>query len=241
MNHVEIVREFLSDRRGEELVADSFPFVTISREAGAGGRSLAAEVVKRMRTQYPGAFGEGWEMFDQNLCDLIAEDPHLGSSVEQLLNEEYRSEITQAVADLIAQRSQRYAAYKRVFEIIRILATLGKCVIVGRAGMCVCADMPLGVHIRLVAPPERRVQRMRRLLGVGESEAREVMNRQDADRQRLVRDFFDRNAADPLLYDAVYNTEKYPIELIADAVVRLAYEKISRFKSGQKIRSENST
>jgi cytidylate kinase len=239
MNHVEIIRKFLNERLGEELVADSYPFITISREAGAGGRSLAAELIKRLRAQRDTTLGEGWEIFDQNLCDLIAEDPPLRSSVAHLLNEEYRSEISEAIADLLAQRSQRYEAYKRLFEIIRMLATLGKCVIVGRAGMCVCANMPLGVHIRLVAPPERRLQRMRQLLGISEAEAREVMNRQDEDRQRLVRDFFGRNAADPLLYDAVYNTATYPIELIADAVIRLANEKMNRFVRRSNIRMPN--
>lgn len=234
MNHSKIIREYLRERRGEELVADSYPFVTISREAGAGGHTLAREILRKLEHELSGEAAEGWEVFDQKLCAIIAEDEKLGVSFDQLVTEEYRSEISAAVSEMLAQRARRLETYRRVFEIIRILGTLGKCVIVGRAGMCVTSDMPLGLHIRLIAPESVRVKRMMKLLDVGEDEARRVMHQQDQDRHRLVKDFFGKNADDPFLYDAVFNTGRLPISEVAEVVARLIKQKFDRLKSGSR-------
>jgi len=237
MNHASIVRQYLRERRGEELVAESFPFVTISRQAGAGGHALAREILRRLEKRHPGEFSEEWEVFDHKLCLLIAEDEKLGISFDRLLSEEYHSEVEEVVSDLLAQRSQRYAVYKRIFEIVRILATLGKCVIVGRGGMCVTGDMPLGVHIRLVAGEEVRVKRMMKLLEVGEAEAHRALREQDKSRHRMVKDFFGRDIDDPLLYDAVFNTERLAISEVADLAVELIEQKQARFQSALRKRS----
>ncbi|HMP77381.1 MAG TPA: cytidylate kinase-like family protein [Kiritimatiellia bacterium] len=236
MKHAAVIKQYLRERRGEEFVAEAFPFVTISREAGAGGRTLAAEIVRKLEALRPGAFAEDWEVFDDQLCALIAEDEKLGVSFDQLLTEEYRSEVNEVVTELIAQRAKRYEVFKRVFGIVRMLGTLGKCVVVGRAGMCVTADMPLGVHIRLVAPEPVRLKRMMKLLRLGAAEAARKMKAQDEDRQRLVRDFFGKNVDDPLLYDAVFNTDRLAIPEIADAVARLVLQRMDRYERSTKTR-----
>lgn len=233
MNHADIVRHFLHDRATEELVTESFPFVTISREAGAGGHTVAREVVRKLEEIRPGAFAEGWEVFDHKLCLLIAEDKKLGISFERLLTEEYRTEVEQVISELLEKRVSSYELYKRIFEVVRTLAVLGKCVIVGRGGMCVTADMPLGVHIRLVAPLNLRVQRMAKMLEVTESEAQRKIKQQDGDRHRLVNDFFGKNIENPRLYDAVFNTETLSVSDIAESIARLVVAKKLRYKKAR--------
>jgi len=231
MNHVETVKLFLRSRGREELVAEGYPFVTISREAGAGGHTLAREILRQMEVKFPGELSEGWEVFDHKLCVLIAQDEKLGVSFDQLLAEEYRSEVSQVIYELIAQNASRYKAYKRIFEIVRALATLGKCVIVGRAGMCVTHDLPLGVNIRLVAHEETRVKRMMQMLEVNEKAARQKVKEQDRDRRRLIHDFFAKDITDPKLYDAVFNTERMAIPEIAEVVVDMVGQKMARFRA----------
>lgn len=231
MNHAAIIRQYLRDRHGEEFVAEAFPFVTISREAGAGGHTLAREILRKLEVLEPGPFSEEWEVFDHKLCLLIAEDKKFGVSFDQLLTEEYRSEVGQVISEMLAQRASRYQLYKRVFEIVRALAMLGKCVIVGRAGMCVAADMPLGVHIRLVAPEEVRIKRMMKMLEIGEKETARKVKEQDRDRRRLVNDFFGKDIGSPLLYDAVFNTDRLAVQEIAETVARMVIQKMARFRS----------
>jgi cytidylate kinase len=229
MNHTAIVKQYLKDRKSSDLVSEGFPFVTISRESGAGGHTLAREILRKVEKRFPGDFSEGWEVFDQKLCAIIAQDEKLGISFDALVDEEYRSEISQVIHEMIHQKASRYVVYKRVFEVVRLLATIGKCVIVGRGGMCVTADMTMGLNIRLVAGPVERLKRMMELMETGESEAVKAMRQQDRDRKRLIRDFFGKDIEDPLLYDAVFNTERLTVEEMAELVVEMMAQKMARF------------
>lgn len=229
-NHAAVVRQFLKDRSSINIEPTGLPFVTISRQAGAGGHTLARNILGQLDALYPARGGsEGWEVFDQKLCALIAQDEKLGFSFDALVTEEYRSEISQFVHELIRQKASRYAAYKRVFSVVRLLATLGNCVIVGRAGMCVAADMPLGVHIRLIASRETRIKNMMQLMETDELTARNAVRTQDRDRRRLVDDFFGRDIDDPSLYDVVLNMDRVHPGEAAELVARMLNQKLARF------------
>ena len=228
-NHAAIIRQFLKDRTSVKIESSGQPFVTISRQAGAGGHTLARNILRALDERFPEAGCDGWEVFDQKLCALIAQDDKLGYSFDALVTEEYRSEISQFVHEVIRQKASRYAAYKRVFEVVRLLATLGKCVIVGRAGMCVTADMPLGVHIRLVASRATRVKNMMKLLESDEATARKTIRDQDRDRRRLVNDFFGKDIDDPSLYDVVINMDRITSEEAAALVADMLNQKLAHF------------
>ena len=104
---------------------------------------------------------------------------------------------------------------------VRTLATVGNVIIVGRAGACATRGLPHGIHVRLIAPEPWRVARMRQLFGLSESEARQVMARQDRDRARLVTEHFQQDINDPLLYHAVWNTGMTPLEEIARSLIAM--------------------
>lgn len=228
-NHISIIKKYLRDHKADPTFGQGLPFITISREPGAGGHTLAREILRKVEERFSGDFSEGWELFDQKLCALIAQDNALGMSFDALVSEDYRSEISQVVDEMIHQRASRYVAYKRIFEVVRLLASIGKCVIVGRAGMCVTADMQMGVSIRLVANPETCLKNMMQLMEVGEAEAAKAIRQQQRDRRRLVHDFFDREITDPLLYDAVFSTERMTISEIAQITVEIMVRKMARF------------
>jgi hypothetical protein len=133
-NHHEPHGHHQTISQGPEKLArrtPGFPFVTISRQSGAGGHTLAREIIRRQEMRLPAELAEGWELFDQKLCALIAQDEKIGISFDSLVEEEYRSEISQTIHEMIHQKASRYIVYKRMFEVVRLLATLGKCVVVG--------------------------------------------------------------------------------------------------------------
>ena len=228
-NHASIIKQYLKDRASVAIQPQGYPFVTISRQAGAGGHTLARNILIKLEALYPKHGGDGWDVFDQKLCALIAQDDKIGYSFDALVTEEYRSEISQVIHELIRQKASRYAAYKRVFEVVRLLATLGKCVIVGRAGMCVTADMPLGVHVRLVASRETRIKNMMQLLETDEISARDAIRKQDRDRRRLVDDFFGKDIEEPGLYDLVINMDRVHSEEAAELIAHMLNQKLARF------------
>ena len=224
----EEIRQFLegAQREGErpwnpDLRNGRHPFVTISRQTGAGGHSLAQALLEEMEKQ-PDPLFHGWKMFDQELCRLILEDPKLKVSMQSLLSEEYRSQIEDILQTLIEGAATQDAVVRRTFQVLRTLATMGKVILVGRAGCCVTEGLAFGVHLRLVAPEPVRIRRMMRLLNLSsEEEARRVIKRQDADRARLVKDYFNRDINDPLLYNAVWNTDSVALETVAASVIQM--------------------
>jgi cytidylate kinase len=228
INHAEAVREYLRQRRKEELVCEISPFVTISREAGAGGHTLAREILRRLEDTMP-EMGSGWEVFDYKLCLMIAQDEELNGSFSSLMAEEYKSEYNQAIYDLLSGKTQQYHLYKRVFEIVRALATLGRVVVVGRAGACVTADMPHGISLRLVADFDTRVYRMMQLLEIPEDEAVRKVREQDRDRYRLVKDFFGKDIHDPHLYDVVFNTDRITLKEMAEVAADMIRQRMVRY------------
>lgn len=201
-----------------------WPFVTISRQAGAGGRELAQELKRRMEERRDPLFSD-WHVFDSALCQKVAEDPRLRVSLQSLLSEEFRGAVADYLAQLIAGESPQIRVHKRIFETVRGLAAVGKAVIVGRAGCCLTRDWPLGVHVRLTAPKPARVHRMARRLSIPLEDAERWVDEQDRSRARLVRAYFHRDIEDPLLYDAVFNTETLPPPAIAEAILSLVAER----------------
>lgn len=233
MNHTAVVKRFLKDRTTEDGLEKGYPFVTISRQAGAGGHTLARQILRSLEHKLSRNTAADWEVFDQKLCALLADSPDLKVNFESLVAEEYQTEIRQFVGDLITGQPRQYKLYKRIFEVVRLLASVGKVVLVGRAGAFVSRDLPRGIHIRLVAREEVRIVRMAKMLEVDEETARKAVRSQDRSRARMVNDYFNCDISNPVHYHAVFNTERISIPDIADMVSDLVAGQIKGMKSGK--------
>ncbi|MBI5624610.1 MAG: cytidylate kinase-like family protein [Elusimicrobia bacterium] len=202
------------------------PFITISREPGAGGHSLAEALLAEFRRRPETDELQGWGVFDQKLCETVAQDPKLRVSMQSLIREEYRGELADYISQAVAGTSAQSTVLAKVFETVRSLAWLGKVVIVGRAAACATRGFSHGIHVRLIAGREHRVRRMMGSLRADRREAERIMREQEDFRAALVRDYFQRDIADPHLYDCVWNVEKVPLErvsrVLADMVTELA-------------------
>ncbi len=202
------------DRRGE------LPFITISRQAGAGGRSLAKAILEEFE-RHPGEpVLQGWSSFDRELCEMVATDPELNVSLTELLTEEYRSRAEDYVAVMLGKSFQD-EVQKRISVAIRELALVGKAIVVGRGGACITRDVRPGVHVRLVAPRDSRVERMRESFAVSEKEAARWVDEQDRSRAKMMKSRFGEDIDDPLLYHTVWNTDRTSFEMIARSVCEL--------------------
>jgi cytidylate kinase len=202
------------------------PFVTISRQAGAGGHTLAETLLRVMGREPDTELFRGWQMCDQQICESLSQDPRLAVSMQSLLSEEYRSQIEHFILSLLGTQTDQNVVYKEMFEMIRSLATVGRVIIVGRGGSQVTKGIGLGVHVRLVAPEPIRVQRMKMRMAKSEEEARRIVHKQDRDRVRLVKTFFHAEIDNPLLYDVTWNTATVAFETIAEAIVRIIKQRV---------------
>lgn len=203
-----------------------FPFITISRQAGAGGQALAALLSEKIQKLHHEPLFQGWQLCNQELCQMIIrDDPALKGAVESLRRTEYHSQAEDFLSQVIYGSSSQDLVVKKMFHLMRTFALHGKVVFVGRGSTFLTRDLPLGVHVRLEAPMESRVRRMMFALGLNEKKARETIEEKDKAKAGLVKTFFNKDIRDPLLYDMLWNTERVPIEEIAKLLIEMVRSK----------------
>ena len=202
-----------------------FPFVTISRQAGAGGNTLAAALEEKIQKLHVEPLFRGWQLCGQQLCQMVAQDPKLKDLVESLRRTEYHSHAEDIIAQLIYGGSSQDLVVKKMFHLMRTFALHGKVIFVGRGATLLTRDLPLGIHVRLEAPMESRVKRMMGALNLTEKKARETVDEKDKAKAELVKTFFHKDIRDPLLYDVLWNTDRMPIDEIAKLLIEMIRDK----------------
>jgi hypothetical protein len=187
-------------------VRGATPFVTISRQAGAGGRSFVRALVARLNERDPGDLP--WTAWDNELVERVAAEHHLPVSRVAALEDASPSWLEDALGGLAvaAAPADKPTVFRRVAATIRALAELGRVVIVGRGSAFVTGDLPGGTHVRLVAPLERRVERATRSMGCSPEMAAEWVRDTDAARAAFYRRHFPGRTLAPEGFAATFNT-----------------------------------
>lgn len=208
------------------------PFITISREAGAGGHALASSLMRQMAEHPDLELFKDWQMFDQEIYKQLSSNPRIKVSLDSLLAKEYRSVLEDMVLSLVSNATPQSEVLAEMFRLIRTLATWGRVILVGRASSFLTRELPLGVHVRLVAPRELRVKRMAAFLNVPEPKAAAMIDEQDEARRKLVKTYFTRDIRDPLSYDVVFNTDAVSIGTVASTILRLVDYRCREWRRG---------
>lgn len=208
-----------------DLRKGCFPFVTISRQAGAGGNALAVALEEKIQKLHTEPLFRGWQLCGHQLCQMIGQDPALKAVVESLKRTEYHSQAEDMLSQLIYGGSSQDLAVKRMFHLMRTFAIHGKVVLVGRGSTLLTRDLPLGIHVRLEASMESRVRRMMPEFGPDEKKVRQLIEEKDKAKAGLVKTFFNKDIRDLLLYDAQWNTDRVPIPEIAKILIEMIRDK----------------
>jgi hypothetical protein len=205
------------------------PVVTISRQTGAGAHVVAEELVAILGTRAP-AGSPPWTIFDRNLVDAVLEHHDLPKRLARFMPEDRVSGIADTMEELFGLRPSSWVLVRKTADTILHLAEVGNVVLIGRGANVITAGLAHAFHVRLVGSVARRIEYVRERLQVGPKEAAEYVRTEDVARGRYVRKYYGVDIEDPLLYDAVVNTDRvsYPeaARLIADAVtvVRMPVE-----------------
>ena len=113
-------------------------------------------------------------------------------------------------------------------EILR-LAQEGNVLIRGWGAATLLRDMPQVISVRVCAPMAFRVRVMMQKMGIKDPEAvRQEIERFDAAHIRVMRESFNVEREDPLLYHLVLNTERMPVDVCVKAICESARH--SRFR-----------
>lgn len=198
------------------------PAITISRMTGAGGHVIASELAEYMQTHVPAH--EPWTVFDQNLVEKVLDDHNLAKRVADAMSEEHKSMFADLVESLIGKHPSTWTLVEHTNATILRLATVGNVIIVGRGGVVITSKLPNVFHVRLVGSLEKRIEYGTRVYGLDRNAAAEFIRKRDEGRKRYLKDYFDADVNNPLLYHLVINTDLVPydeaVHLIGDQVIK---------------------
>jgi len=205
--------------------AEPKPFVTISRQGGAGGRAIAQRLVARLNALDPGE--EPWAVWDKQLVEKIAEDHKIARELVESLGESSRTWLEEFLAALSIDSDETEARiYQMVASTIRALAHKGRVVIVGRGGVYITRSMPGGVHLRLVAPVEYRARHMADQLKVSYDEALSHVRKLDKQRAAFYRKYWPSKALTVEAFTLTINTAMVSEEQAVESALPLILPRI---------------
>jgi cytidylate kinase len=209
-------------REKEKTKPRERPFVTISREAGAGGHTVGQRVAELLNEP---ARKAPWTLFDKQLVDVVIEKHNLPKNLSKYVTEAGVNAFEDFVAELVGLHPAADTFIRKTNETILALAKMGNAVIIGRGANYVTKNLPGGFHVRLVAAKGTRLKRLREYHKVDEKEAAALLKRTDEDRREYVRDATGGDTTDVLGFDCVLNTTRLSCE---DAARMIANHILSR-------------
>ena len=172
------------------------PCITIARQIGAGGSEIARGIASVL----------GRPLCDREILDTIAREGRIRAHILELLDERDRSALQIWIEGILrGQLADKEDYLRELVHAVGSVAAHGPTVFIGR-GVNFILGPGRGLHLRIVAPVERRVDTLGDIRGLTEADARALVERTDADRAAFVRHHFHREIDDPLAYDLVLNT-----------------------------------
>lgn len=198
------------------------PFVTLSRQTGAGGITIGeklAAYLKERDTDCP------WMFFDRNLIAKVLEEHDLPQEFSKFMPEDKVSEVKDMMEELFGLHPSEWALVHKTSETILRLAQAGNVILVGRGANVITRKfLSSGVHVRLIGSLERRIKHVGEYYRLKRDQAIELIKKEDAGRRHYLKQNFDQDIDDPLLYDLVINTDSISYaaaaRLIGDHVLR---------------------
>lgn len=204
------------------------PFVTISRQTGAGGITVGKLLVDYLREHDKNAPCP-WTVFDKNMVDYVLEEHKLPKEFGKYMTEAKVSETRDIMETLFELHPPTFALVRDTSETILHLAQLGHTVIVGRGGNIVTKKLEGGLRVRLIAPPEKRIEHVRSYYEMSEKDAAELIKNEMKGRKDYLKQNFGKNIDDAELYDLVINTERISYLSAAEMIGRALLERHKQF------------
>ena len=196
-----------------------FNVITISREYGSGGGTIAEMLARRL----------DWKLVDKSLVAEVARraqvnpetaerflesvDPWFHKLVKGLWQGGYEGLATTVDTSIVDSEGMMEIGR----EITREAASLGQCVIVGRGSQCILLRHEKVFHVSVFGPEHEKLQRLQARLGPGVDAAR-AMDEADRRRAAYIHNFFDEDWKDRRLYHLVISSS-LGLETVTDTII----------------------
>lgn len=200
------VRERLENRNVEENVG---PYLTVSREHGAGGSEIAHRVGEIL----------GWQVLDAQMLDYMAEKYGTPRNLLEFVDEKQVSWLGSMFSSWAGKQGLTQETYvHRISQLMLLAAHHGRVIIVGRGGRFIL-PRERGLSVRILAPLDFRAKQIMFQQGIQYTKATQLVQRIDRERRSFQQKYFHHNSADPHEYDWVLNVEKLSRQDAAELIV----------------------
>jgi cytidylate kinase len=187
-----------------------FRNVCISREAGAGGGTIARMVGRRL----------DWKVYDHELLEAIAQRMEVPTEEVRGFDELAPS----AVQDWILPLREEYYAPQEAYldhlaKLVEAIGRSGESIIVGR-GANFLLPREETLSVRIIAPLKARAARLAERMHVSLRTARRAARDLDRRRSQFDRVMHRADSTDPHNYDLVLDSNSLGLAIAAEAVFR---------------------
>ncbi len=196
--------------------------ITISRQFGAGGRTLGNLLSEKL----------GYSLFDEDIIEKVAQEARVSPNwVKSIENEAggtllryisgmgpFRKSYVDRLSDHRKGYIDGHIYVDLLHKIIGQMADDNNMVIIGRGGQYILKDHPDAIHLLMIADLEDRVAFMERHYNLSRKQATLVVEKQSSRRKNLYRYFGREDYDDPALYHIVLNMSKFDMETASDVV-----------------------
>jgi cytidylate kinase len=199
-----------------------FNVITISREYGSGGATLAEMLARSL----------DWKLVDESLVAEVAKrakvDPGVAARYDECVDPWFHRLVKglwqggyEGLATAVDSKTiDSEGMTKFAGEIIREASSLGQCVIVGRGAQCILRNHKNVFHVSIFGPHQQKIQRMRDRLAPG-TNAERVMDETDRRRAAYINRFYGEDWKDRRLYHLVISSG-LGLETVRDTILRAA-------------------
>ncbi len=202
-----------------EMMDDrAMPFITISREYGCLGYNVGKTVSKILNDEFKQT--PPWSVFERKILKHLTEDMHISLELAETLTDRAKSSMADYFRMTFSNYPPEAVVYRKLVEIMRLIAVNGHAVIIGRVGNVITRDLPKGFHVRIIASSEKKIQNIKNHFNVSRKEAKQILLRKGETREEFLLKHLKVDMTDPSLYDLVINTTDYTVEETAHLIIR---------------------
>lgn len=199
---------------------ETHTFVSISREYGCDGKAFAKALVKLLNEKEKDQECP-WMVFDRDALLQVADPSEIDEQSLGLLDEYGHSEFAGYIQEAIFRHKNQFQVIQNLANITRMLARRGHAVFVGRGATVLTQDIEGGLHFRLYAPLEWRVQNHAKRWSLDTSAARQRVEENQKQRESFVKTYLSMPIDRPSLYDMMFNNAKVSAEQAAQLAFAL--------------------
>ncbi|MDD2539634.1 MAG: cytidylate kinase-like family protein [Desulfuromonadaceae bacterium] len=190
------------------------PTITISREFGCE----AYPVTQCLKEIMEKKSGEPWAIMDKALLEEVAKHHQLSEEIVRRLGEKK----SRLLDEVLATFSPRWKSEKDHFRLlckhVFSLAEKGNTIIVGRGSAIVTQQLKNCYHFRMYASQEFKVASIARRLNITKSEAGNIVEKNQKQRNAFIHDYFNVDPCELRFYHMAFNNNKNTPERIAQII-----------------------